>query len=105
MTDLKKLFEELFSITVDKLRDFDLEASFSKKISKLKGKELFNLLKKISEILQSDDLTHYKNLRKPLQKYKRVHVNSCYVVLFYDTILKKVIFVDYEHHDKVYKKK
>jgi len=57
---------------------------------------------KIDEILNSTDLNHYKNLTRDLKKYKRVHVNNSYVILFFgddDT----VYFVDYAHHDIIYK--
>lgn len=49
---------------------------FKKAISKIKGKELQNLLKKRDEIMNCKDLDHYKNLRYDLKKYKRIHVNS-----------------------------
>lgn len=77
---------------------------FKKQLNKLKGKELRNVLKKRDEILNSDDIHHYKNLKYDLKKYKRVHVNDSYVILFFgdDGI---VYFIDYEHHDKIYKKK
>lgn len=32
------------------------------------------------------------------------HVNNSNVILFYDDVNKKVYFIDYEHHDKIYKK-
>ena len=35
---------------------------FAKNTSKLKGRELHNLLKKIDSIARSSDLNHYKNL-------------------------------------------
>jgi mRNA-degrading endonuclease RelE of RelBE toxin-antitoxin system len=76
---------------------------FQKQLSKLKGQQLVNVLKKINEILACDDVSHYKNLRGRLKKYKRVYVNDSYVILFFgdDGI---VYFVDYEHHDKAYDK-
>ncbi len=75
---------------------------FEKNIGKLKGQELKNVLKKIDDILLSQELDHYKNLRYDLKKYKRVHVNDSYVILFFgnDNI---VYFVDYNHHDNMYK--
>jgi mRNA-degrading endonuclease RelE of RelBE toxin-antitoxin system len=77
---------------------------FTKALNKLKGKELQNLLKKRDEILNCQDLNHYKNLKYNLKRYKRIHVNDSYVVLFFgdDGI---VYFIDYEHHDKIYRKK
>lgn len=103
--ELKELFYQLFKIdiTSSKFRDFDFEKKFEKKISKLKGKEVLNILDKIIEILSAKDLEHYKNLRYDLKKYRRVHVNKSYVIIFYDDLTKKVYFVDYDHHDKIYK--
>ena len=75
---------------------------FRKQLKKVKGKELQNVLKKKDEILSSDDLDHYKNLIQDLKKYKRVHVNNSYVILFFGND-NTVYFVDYEHHDKIYK--
>ena len=77
---------------------------FVKILLKLKGKELFNVLNKIDEILSCSNLDHYKNLRGNLKKYKRVHVNNSYVILFYDNLNDIVFFEDYAHHDIVYKK-
>ena len=77
---------------------------FAKKLDKLDKKQLSNVLNKLDEILLRDDLNFYKNLRNDLKKYKRVHVNNSYVVLFYGEN-NYVYFVDYEHHDKIYKKK
>jgi len=75
---------------------------FRKKIKKLKGQEARNFIKKRDEVLNSTDLNHYKNLRKPLNRYKRIHINDSFVILFFgdDGV---VYFVDYEHHDKIYK--
>lgn len=83
-------------------REFRDSHIFKKKISKLKGQELINTLNKVDEILNSKDINNYKNLRYKLKKYKRVHVNDSYVILFFgeDNI---IYFVDYEHHDIVYK--
>lgn len=99
------LFSKLFGvdITSSLYRNFEYTKDFEKKLSKLKGKEAYNLLNKMLEILATPDVTRYKNLRHDLKKYRRVHVNGSYVILFYDDKNKKVYFVDYEHHDRVYK--
>lgn len=75
---------------------------FKKQLKKIKGKELQNILKKRDEILNSKDLDHYKNLSKDLKKYKRVHINNSYVILFFGDD-GTVYFIDYEHHDVIYK--
>ena len=61
------------------------------------------LLKKICEICR--DPHHYKNLRSPLHRYKRVHIRGCFVLVFsVDERLKTVTFEDLDHHDRIYKK-
>ena len=58
--------------------------------------------KKIKEILQSP--YHYKNLRKPLQDLKRVHIEKSFVLTFsVDEENKLIIFEDFDHHDNIYK--
>ncbi|NOR85734.1 addiction module toxin RelE [archaeon] len=74
---------------------------FKKQLKKIKGKELQNILKKRDEILNSNDLNHYKKLSQNLKKYKRVHVNNSYVILFFGDD-GTVYFVDYAHHDIIY---
>lgn len=102
---MKKLFFDLFEVNIEKsdFRDFYFDKKFQKKVLKLKGKESYNLFKKILEIISCEDITHYKNLKFNLKNYRRVHVNNSYVIIFYDDISKKVYFVDYDHHDKIYK--
>ena len=39
---------------------------FKKNVKKLKGQQLQNLLNKIDEILECENLDHYKNLSKKL---------------------------------------
>ena len=61
--------------------------------------------KKIVQIASSDPLAiqHYKNLRSPLNDYKRVHIGS-YVLLF-RVQTESIIFEALEHHDQVYQMK
>ncbi|RJQ20362.1 addiction module toxin RelE [Candidatus Woesearchaeota archaeon] len=78
----------------------DLDKTLAK-ISKRDKTQFESILKKIEEITNSPNLDHYKNLRAPLNKYKRVHINSSFVLLFTkneDTIL----FRYYDHHDNIY---
>lgn len=65
------------------------------------------LHKKIKQVVQSDETTieHYKNLRHDLSGLKRVHVNSSFVLTFrYDKARNFVLFLDFDHHDRIYKK-
>ena len=57
--------------------------------------------RKIGEIVLN--LNHYKNLRKPLQHLKRVHIGKSHVLCFsVDENKKVVIFEEFNHHDKIY---
>jgi mRNA-degrading endonuclease RelE of RelBE toxin-antitoxin system len=74
----------------------------------MKGKDqkMFQMVeKKILQIASSDSLTvqHYKNLRSPLNDYKRVHIGN-YVLLF-RVQAEHIIFEALEHHDQVYQMK
>ena len=65
--------------------NYELHPEFDKILSKLAKKDKVQfeaVLKKIDEIIQAKDTNHYKNLRAPLQMYKRVHVHSSFVLLF-----------------------
>ncbi|MBS3071157.1 MAG: hypothetical protein A2639_00545 [Candidatus Staskawiczbacteria bacterium RIFCSPHIGHO2_01_FULL_34_27] len=72
------------------------------KLAKKNSKQLMIIENKIQEIRQNPQ--HYKNLRKPLQHFKRVHIDKSFVLLFsVDDNKKHIIIEDYEHHDKIYK--
>lgn len=75
---------------------------------KVKDPHAYGNLKKkiyqIAEILQLHP-NHCKNLKKPLQRFKRVHVNKAFVIVFeVDTQNKLMIIHDYDHHNRIYKK-
>lgn len=89
------------------MREFYIEGDLKKKLSKLFKKDRHRyelLMKKIQEILACENVEHYKNLRKPLQHLKRVHINTHFVLVFkYDKENDTVIFYDVDHHDSIYK--
>ena len=62
------------------------------------------ILKKIEDILQSDSLDRFKNLRYSLKDSKRVHIGHFVIVFQYNKKTNTIKFDDFEHHDKVYKK-
>jgi len=71
------------------------------KLSKKNKKQLEIIFKKVEEIIQNPQ--HYKNLRKPLQHLKRVHIDKHFVLTFSVDENKKIVTLeDYEHHDKIY---
>lgn len=86
------------------MREAEFSSKFNKKVDKLKGQEFENIMNKVKEILSIEDLDHYKNLKYNLKKFKRVHVNSSYVIIFYDRKNNFVLFEDYAHHDEIYRK-
>jgi len=59
--------------------------------------------KKINEIINSKNVEHYKNLKSPLNDFKRVHLDKSFVLIFkHDKFKDKIIFYDFNHHDKIY---
>ena len=59
--------------------------------------------KKIRQIIDSDAIDHYKNLRHDLNNYKRVHIRKSFVLLF--KVNKKdnhILFDRFGHHDDIY---
>ena len=88
------------------MREFSIEENLKKRLNKLfkKDKVLYNaLMNKVEEILTCEDVNHYKNLRKPLQRYKRVHIKKAFVLIFrYIESTDKVVFYDFAHHDNIY---
>ena len=66
------------------------------------------LMKKIEQICSSDESTieHYKNLRYDFNGLQRVHVDKSFVLTFKVDLEKKfILFVEFEHHDLIYKRK
>lgn len=75
------------------------------KIAKKNPQQVKRIGIKIKEIICSENIDHYKNLRQPLHKYKRVHIDSSFVLIFSVMKNKKeIIFEDFEHHDSIYNK-
>jgi len=73
------------------------------KLAKKNPKQLLIIEKKIEEIIENPQ--HYKNLRSPLQHWKRVHIDRSFVLVFsVDENTKTIIFEDYDHHDNIYSK-
>ena len=87
--------------------NYEIHPELDKILFKLAKKDKVQfeaILKKIVEIKNSDNLEHYKNLRNPLNKYKRVRVHGSFVLLF-RKVKETILFRYYDHHDNIYKKK
>ena len=86
------------------MHSYELRKSVEKiffKLAKRNPTQLLIIEKKIEEIRQ--DPQHYKNLRKPLQHLKRVHIDRSFVLVFsVDDDKKHVIIEDFDHHDNIY---
>ena len=86
---------------------FEIIPNLQKILNKLSKKDrgLYEqVLKKIEEVIKSLDVEHYKNLRYDLKDKKRVHIG--YFVLVFQLIKSenKIKFLDFDHHDVIYKK-
>lgn len=58
-------------------------------------------LKKIVEVIENP--YHYKNLSHDMKQFKRVHIDSHFVLIFKieDDVIK---FEDLQHHDHIYRR-
>ena len=88
------------------MRSFAIEEKLQKTLEKIsrKDKVLYQAFqRKVEEILTCENVSHYKNLRKPLQHLKRVHVLGPFVLTFrYIESENRVILYDFDHHDNIY---
>lgn len=89
-------------------RPYKLSKNLERILEKLSKKDKVayeQILNKIKEIINCEDPESYKNLRSPLQHLKRIHIKKSFVLVFnYDKKNDFLYFVDYDHHDNVYKK-
>jgi len=68
-----------------------------------KDKKLYEqVMKKIKEIINSEEIEHYKNLRYNLKDCKRVHLGHFVLIFSFDKNQDRVSFIDFDHHDKIY---
>lgn len=88
------------------MTSYEIKPSLRKILNKLskKDREAYEqILNKINEIINCEDIDHYKNLRKPLQHLKRVRIKKSFILTFgYIESENKIVFYDYDHHDRIY---
>ena len=90
--------------------DFNLSDELKFKIKKIvkKDKKKVEIInKKIKQIINcdKDSINHYKNLKKPLNDFKRVHIDKHFVLTFKVNLEDNfILFVDFDHHDRIYKR-
>ena len=69
-----------------------------------KDKSLYEqLLKKINEVINCENVEHYKNLRYNLKDSKRVHIGHFVLIFQYNLKTDTINFDDFDHHDNIYK--
>lgn len=88
--------------------DYDITDKLRKKLKKIgkKDKALArNFYKKVHEIISRDEkgLNSYKNLKSPLNEYKRIHLTDNYILLF-AVEKERIVFIDILHWDKLFGK-
>ncbi len=87
---------------------FEVEFSreLTRKMLKIqkKNKMMFDaIIKKIREIKKNPE--HYKPLKYSMKDYRRVHIMKSFVLVFkINRSENRIIFEDFDHHNKIYKK-
>jgi YafQ family addiction module toxin component len=72
-----------------------------RQLEKKNPKQLEIIFNKVEELVL--DPHRYKNLRWPLNHWKRVHIDKHFVLTFsIDEKTKTITLEDYNHHDKIY---
>jgi len=91
------------------MREFSIEEKLYALLKRLfkKDKKRYEIIwKKINEIVNNSDIRHYKNLKFPLEDFKRVHIDKSFILIFkYVKAKDKIIFYDFDHHDRIYDKR
>ena len=62
------------------------------------------IIKKINDIINSESIKHYKNLRYDLKEFKRVHIGEKVLVFKYNKNDNLISFEDFDHHDNIYRR-
>ena len=74
-----------------------------KKLRKKSKKRLQIINKKVQQILQNP--YHFKPLKGDMKGARRVHIDKSFVLIYdIDEKKKLVKILDYNHHDKIYKR-
>jgi len=90
------------------MHNFILSDKIEKILLKLikRDKNLYEQIKKkINEIINSESIEHYKNLRYNMKDFKRVHIGHFVLVFNHDKSKDLIFFEDFDHHDIIYQKK
>lgn len=71
------------------------------KLAKKNKAELETIYRKLEEVVANPH--HFKPLRAPMQNKRRVHIGSFVLIFRIDENRRKVLLLDYDHHDKNYR--
>ncbi len=85
--------------------DFEVSEKLEKILSKLSKKDKNRYeatLKKMQEVAKTIDIDHYKNLKYRMKEFKRVHIDSHFVLIF-RLEGNQIEFFDLQHHDDIYR--
>lgn len=87
---------------------YDISDTLRAKLERLAKKDKIlaqNFYKKLQEVVNRDEKTihAYKNLKSPLNEYKRIHLTSNYILLF-AVKGNHIVFVDIRHWDDMFGK-
>ena len=70
-----------------------------------KDKSMYDqIIKKISEVINSSDVEHYKNLKYDMKDKKRVHIGHFVLVFKFNKTENLIEFDDFDHHDNIYER-
>ena len=89
------------------MREFEIKPNLQRTLNKLfkKDRNTYEaIMNKIQEIVNSIDIEHYKNLRYDMKHLKRIHIGHFVLVFSYDKLKDFISFLDYDHHDNIYKR-
>lgn len=89
------------------MHNYGIKPNLQKILNKLskKDKNLYKqILNKIEEILNSESIEHYKNLRYSMKDYKRVQIGHFVLVFNFDKNKNLISFEDFDHHDEIYRR-
>jgi len=79
-----------------------------KKLEKLNKKDkvlVQNFKKKVKKVINknSKSINSYKNLKRPLQNYKGIHLSDKFILLFQVDVKNNfILFLDIKHWNKAY---
>lgn len=83
---------------------FEIKEELEKSLQKLAQKDkrhYQSVVKKILQVAENPEMG--KPLRNVLKGWRRVHVGHFVLLYEVDEKNKRVIFLDFEHHDRAYK--